>query len=42
MADTAINLPMWMVAYNSPAKGTSFTNEVILIVSGDSVLCARR
>jgi ethanolamine utilization microcompartment shell protein EutL len=37
MADTAIkSANVDVVAYNSPAKGTSFTNEVILIVSGDS------
>lgn len=37
MADTAIkSANVDVVAYSSPAKGTSFTNEVILIVSGDS------
>ncbi|WP_413738139.1 propanediol utilization microcompartment protein PduB [Sodalis sp. RH21] len=37
MADTAIKAAnVDVVAYSSPAKGTSFTNEVILIVSGDS------
>ena len=37
MADTAVkSANVDVVAYNSPAKGTSFTNEVILIVSGDS------
>jgi microcompartment protein PduB len=37
MADTAIkSANVDVVADSSPAKGTSFTNEVILIVSGDS------
>ena len=28
---------MWdVVAYSSPAQGTSYSNEVILIISGDS------
>lgn len=37
MADVALKAAnVETVAYSSPAKGTSFTNEVILIVSGDS------
>lgn len=37
MADTAVkSANVDVVAYSSPAKGTSFSNEVILVVSGDS------
>lgn len=37
MADTAVkSANVDVVAYSSPAHGTSFSNEVILIVSGDS------
>jgi len=37
MADTAVkSANVDVVAYSSPAKGTSFSNEVILVISGDS------
>ena len=37
MADTAVkSANVDTVAYSSPAKGTSFSNEVILCISGDS------
>ncbi len=37
MADTALkSANVEVVAYSSPAKGTSFSNEAILIISGDS------
>lgn len=37
MADTAVKAAnVEVVGYSSPANGTSFTNEVILFVSGDS------
>ena len=37
MADTAVkSANVDVVAYSSPAHGTSFSNEVILIISGDS------
>ncbi len=37
MADTAVkSANVETIAYNSPARGTSFSNEVILIISGDS------
>ncbi len=37
MADTALKAAnVNTVAYSSPAKGTSFSNEVILVISGDS------
>lgn len=37
MADTALkSANVEVVAYSSPAKGTSFSNEVILVISGDS------
>lgn len=37
MADTAIKAAnVEVVAYSSPAKGTSYSNEAILVVSGDS------
>ena len=37
MADTALkSANVDVVAYSSPAQGTSYSNEVILIISGDS------
>ena len=37
MADTAVkSANVDVVSYSSPAKGTSFSNEVILVISGDS------
>lgn len=37
MADTAVkSANVDVVAYNTPANGTSFSNEAILVVSGDS------
>ena len=37
MADTAVKSDnVDVVAYSSPAQGTSFSNEVILVISGDS------
>ncbi|EFR94218.1 propanediol utilization protein PduB [Listeria innocua FSL J1-023] len=37
MADTAVkSANVDVVAYSSPADGTSFSNEVILCISGDS------
>lgn len=37
MADTAVkSANVDVVAYSSPAQGTSFSNEVILVISGDS------
>lgn len=37
MADTAVkSANVEVVAYSSPASGTSFSNEVILVISGDS------
>ncbi|MEA7614674.1 BMC domain-containing protein, partial [Salmonella enterica subsp. enterica serovar Anatum] len=45
MADTALkSANVEVVAYSSPAHGTSFSNEAILVISGDSgaVSIARR
>ena len=37
MADTALkSANVEVVAYSSPAHGTSFSNEAILVISGDS------
>ena len=37
MADTALkSANVDVVAYSSPAHGTSFSNEAILVISGDS------
>jgi ethanolamine utilization microcompartment shell protein EutL len=37
MADTALkSANVEVVAYSSPAKGTSYSNEAILVISGDS------
>jgi ethanolamine utilization microcompartment shell protein EutL len=37
MADTAVkSANVDVIAYSTPANGTSFSNEAILVVSGDS------